>query len=147
MPKGIYPRTKKHRAKLSAALQGIVRSIETKAKMSVAKIGNQNGLGHRHTDEARAKIGDAKIGKNHWNWQGGISFDYGPDWEQQKQLALERDKHTCQNCTVTKEELNQEPDVHHKIPYRDTQDNNLENLVCLCRSCHSRTERRFREVS
>lgn len=32
---------------------------ETKAKMAKSKIGNQYGLGYRHTDEARKKISDA----------------------------------------------------------------------------------------
>lgn len=45
---------------------GAVRSIESRAKMSQAQLGNKKSLGKRLSKEARDKIAVAKIG-NQWN--------------------------------------------------------------------------------
>lgn len=64
---------------------------------------------------------------------------YGPDWPTQKQLARERDNHTCQNCG--KQQQRPALDVHHMVrrgafgsDYETA--NALENLITLCRRCH-----------
>ena len=49
------------RAKLSEAAKNC--SPETRAKLSEAKKGNQNRLGHKHSDEAKAKMSEAGKGK------------------------------------------------------------------------------------
>lgn len=64
-------------------------------------------------------------------------MNYGPGWKQQKQKARERDK-VCRHCGKTPEENGRALDVHHINPYRYSGDNRLENLICLCRSCHMR---------
>ena len=68
--------------------------------------------------------------------------NYGPEWPQQRAIALTRDKHTCRVCG-TRSDM-QSLHVHHKIPFRafDTpwQANRLENLVTLCPACHQRAE-------
>jgi len=65
--------------------------------------------------------------------------DYGPNWQQQRQLALARDGHRCRTCTA--EGLLH---VHHIRPFREytsyRQANQLDNLVTLCPSCHRRAE-------
>lgn len=80
-------------------------------------------------------------GENAPHWKGGARhIDYGPDWRKQHQLALERDRHACRVCGISCEEIGQEPDVHHIIPFKTSSDNRLDNLVCLCRTHHTEVE-------
>jgi DEAD/DEAH box helicase domain-containing protein len=66
--------------------------------------------------------------------------NYGPNWQQQRKLALERDHHTCQVCGRTDTVL----EVHHKTPFRAFKDyvqaNQVDNLISLCPGCHRRAE-------
>jgi DEAD/DEAH box helicase domain-containing protein len=73
--------------------------------------------------------------------------DYGPDWQQQRQLALARDDYRCRTCGASEGTLH----VHHIRPFRDyaylpgendhyRQANQLDNLVTLCPACHRRAE-------
>ncbi|GGL61787.1 HNH endonuclease [Halocalculus aciditolerans] len=70
---------------------------------------------------------------------------YSGRWREARRKTLERDDHACQNCGSARDELGQEPDVHHLTPVRefdDPQDSHvLSNLVSLCRSCHMKVER------
>lgn len=59
-------------------------------------------------------------------------------WRVQRQLAWERDKFTCQDCGKKKDGW--KPDCHHIIPYRLSLSHDLENLKCLCQSCHKKAE-------
>jgi HNH endonuclease len=72
-------------------------------------------------------------GKNHFNWQGGTSFEpYTIDWtETLKRSIRERDKYICRLC-------NQYGKIVHHIDY-DKQNCNPTNLVTLCRNCHTKT--------
>jgi DEAD/DEAH box helicase domain-containing protein len=76
--------------------------------------------------------------------------DRGPDWEQQRSLARERDGYRCRHCGAP-ERPDRSHDVHHIQPFRTfgyvrgTNDhylvaNRLENLVTLCTSCHRAVE-------
>ncbi len=75
--------------------------------------------------------------------------DYGPNWAQQRQLALERDNHRCRTCGASAEEFLLH--IHHIRPFREygyipgrnenyRLANQLDNLVTLCPSCHRRAE-------
>lgn len=71
-------------------------------------------------------------------------LDYGKNWIKQRKKALIRDNYTCQKCGKTAKELGKNPDVHHKKPIRtfskdeiESKANDLDNLITLCRSCHS----------
>ena len=76
--------------------------------------------------------------------------DYGPNWEAQRDAARARDGYHCKQCG-TPELGGRQHDVHHLIPFRSfgyvpglnenyQQANALDNLITLCRACHSRTE-------
>lgn len=76
--------------------------------------------------------------------------DYGPNWQEQRQKALERDGHRCRTCGA-KARPGQGLHIHHIRPFREynyipgeneayIQANELENLVTLCPSCHRRAE-------
>lgn len=83
------------------------------------------------------------VGVSHHQWNGGAQT-YGGAWWATRRQALQRDGHKCRSCGATREELGQEPDVHHIRPVRkfdDPQDaHRLDNVVSLCRSCHRNVE-------
>lgn len=72
-------------------------------------------------------------------WRGGISFEpYLPEFNTElKRFIRERDQFTCQLCGITEELVGQKLDVHH-IDY-DKTNNEVINLISLCKSCHSKT--------
>ncbi|MGB9800111.1 MAG: DEAD/DEAH box helicase [Thermanaerothrix sp.] len=69
--------------------------------------------------------------------------NYGPNWEQQRQLARARDHYTCQQCGAR--ENGNAFHVHHRVPFRrfssPEEANRLENLITLCPRCHRRLEK------
>ena len=81
------------------------------------------------------------------NWANGVNADevYGEGWFRARRAALLRDDYTCTRCGIDREELGQNPDVHHIKPARTFDDrkdaHTLDNLRCLCRSCHIEVER------
>jgi len=80
-------------------------------------------------------------------WKGGHKH-YSPgrhgrdkdglSWKTQRKLAWERDNLICKHCGK-KDELRR-PDVHHILPWPISQSHALDNLLCLCRSCHSKAD-------
>lgn len=143
---------------ISKKLKGQKRTEEQKKNYSkAAKL-------KKHTKESRQKIREANIGKryseetnkkkgakgkNHPyfgvslhgmknpNWQGGISNNpYSLDFNKEfKQFILERDNYICQDprCIGKSKRL-----CCHHIDY-DKNNNNPENLISLCNSCHTKT--------
>lgn len=83
------------------------------------------------------------VGENHHQWEGG-SIAYGQDWWQLRRAALERDDYKCQRCGSNADEIGRNPDVHHIEPVRSYDDpsnaHRLDNVICLCRSCHRHVE-------
>jgi len=83
--------------------------------------------------------------------QGRRPEYYGPNWHQQRRRALLRDHARCVECGLTEPESlrnhHEELSIHHITPFREFVDgdgvdyqaaNSLENLITLCRPCHSR---------
>lgn len=84
-------------------------------------------------------------GREHPSWEGGYKGCYGPSWRKQRREAWERDDYECQICGEGRDEVGRRPDVHHIVPVRywkigkeHKTMNSLDNLICLCRNCHSR---------
>ena len=81
------------------------------------------------------------------NWHDGGDRDqrYGAGWPSARNRALDRDEYTCQRCGASRSVLGRNPDVHHVEPVRTFDDpadaHTLDNLVCLCRTCHLEVER------
>jgi hypothetical protein len=98
---------------------------EVRAKISAKKLGPQNAM-------------YGKFGAANPLWKGGKITYRGAGWHGIKEQARRRDNYTCRRChqPFAKQDL----DVHHIVPYRDTQDNRLENLVTLCKPCHMQVE-------
>lgn len=92
------------------------------------------------------------------NWVGdnnplhtGGPAKYGPNWKEQRAKAWKRDQYRCQRCMRSEAELGEKPAAHHirKIkkfkakydaPEWYERGNRLDNLLCLCRSCHPKWE-------
>ena len=74
-------------------------------------------------------------------WVGGPSTYRGRSWLKARLLAVERDKGTCQGCGKV---VGSSIPVHHVHPFREFETaeaaNQLDNLICLCQSCHMRQE-------
>lgn len=83
-------------------------------------------------------------GQNNKLWKGGPEGIYGSNWSEQRKLALERDNYECQKCGVSNEDCDPALHVHHKIPYREFDDDEkahkLSNLISLCPKCHAQVE-------
>ncbi len=60
-------------------------------------------------------------------------------WERARQMALNRDKHLCQECLKHKR-ITAADTVHHIEPLRKAWGRRLEvkNLVSVCAACHNR---------
>ena len=129
--------SKETREKLSAAHSGKRLSSKTKEKISRSLLGNERSLGYKHTKEARESMSKKRSGSKHPNWQGGRSREpYGEEFGARlKRTIRERDDYTCRLCGLSQE--TPAPHVHH-IDY-DKSNNGLDNLVCLCHRCHSKT--------
>ena len=88
-------------------------------------------------------LSENRVGEDHHQWEGG-DIDYGQAWWSVRRKARERDDHRCQRCGKTRAEIGREPDVHHIEPVREFDDpaeaHRLDNVVCLCRSCHRTVE-------
>ncbi len=138
-------------------MYGKKQTQETRQKIKTSltgRTGKQSPLfGKKKSEEHNRKNSESHKGKQlgdknfffgkkfirelNGNWQGGISFlPYAPEFNKPlKQSILERDNYICQcpDCKQKSDKLA----VHH-IDY-DKQNNNPENLITLCPSCHSKT--------
>lgn len=79
------------------------------------------------------------VGSKNGRWLGGKSFEpYGIEFNRRLRKEIrKRDDFTCQKCGKTEKELNCRLAVHH-IDY-NKKNNNPNNLISLCSSCHSIT--------
>ena len=114
MPKKGYKQTKEHRINMSKALKGKVSK-----------------------NHARYWLG--KKGENHPRWKGGgagVHPEILKRFGRNPKEIFDRDNYQCQECG-NKDDLT----IHHidrngrnsKNP-----NNDIDNLITLCRSCHSR---------
>lgn len=90
-------------------------------------------------------------GKDNPAWRGGYEWNYGPNWDEQRTKALERDDHECQRCGKEADDMRRSPDIHHRKRlgwFREEYDapewyqkgNALNNLITLCPQCHGKIE-------
>lgn len=105
------------------------------------------------TDCASEWFGEEYSGQNSPRWRGGYEEYYGPNWRRQRRRAIIRDQARCSDCGLTEaesqEQFGEQLSVHHIAPVREyidgdkldhEQANRLQNLVTLCRPCHSARE-------
>jgi len=97
----------------------------------------QKGIPSWNKGKSMVHGGTFKKGEKHFNWQGGISKYPSEFSKKLKHLIRKRDAYTCKECGYTQKQLNYSLSVHH-IDY-DKNNNELSNLISLCRSCHAQT--------
>jgi hypothetical protein len=142
--------SEKTRRKISEANRRRKQTEETRRKISENHRGNKNPMfgikgnknplfGRHLSEDAKRKIGDANRGEKSFNWLGGISFEpYGITFNRKlKEQIRQRDNYECQECHTTQEQAGYNLPVHH-IDY-NKKNNAHENLITLCKSCHSQT--------
>lgn len=132
--------SKEHKRKIGASLKGhkgwskgMKLSESTRKKMSLSR------MGRTFSQESIEKMRVAQLGKKAHNWQGGKSFEpYPPEFNNKlKYFIRKKNNFTCQECNYTEEQLGYILSIHH-IDY-DKTNNNPNNLMALCKSCHSKT--------
>jgi 5-methylcytosine-specific restriction protein A len=72
-------------------------------------------------------------------WRGSPeSRGYDADWRRVRKIALQRDRHLCQDCLAQKR-LTPATEVHHEVPIDVDPSRRLDltNLRSLCKPCHS----------
>jgi hypothetical protein len=102
-----------------------------------SKFGVDNPCYGKHpSTETRLKMSKAKEGRTGAltsNWKGGISkHPYSKEFTDNiRKIVRDRDNHTCQIC-------GDKGNCVHHIDY-NKQNNNLFNLISLCKKCHGKT--------
>lgn len=77
-------------------------------------------------------------GENSPRWNGGTTKRAQkrvskPEWKELRKIIYERDNWTCQRC---KKKVHKGIQCHHKNPWETSHNNDVDNLVTLCTSCH-----------
>ncbi len=151
MPKKGYEPTKEHRRLNSITKRGSrnpmkrkeVRKKQSETRKRLFKEGKikptKYWKGKKHTKEYKRKMSLSLSGEKNPMWKGGLSKEeYTINWTNTLKLSiLERDRYKCRICRKHQVELNEKLCVHH-IDY-NKKNCNPENLITLCRSCHTKT--------
>jgi len=115
---------------------GMHHSVNARKKISESKIGKKRKA---FSYETRKRMGESKYGENNPQWQGGISnYQYSNEWTRSlREKVRIRDFNYCQFCGIIQECLSYKLSVHH-IDY-DKENCSDNNLISLCRICHTKT--------
>ena len=114
--------------------QGKKNSLKSRAASQKAiERAWKSNIGRKHTEEFRFN----RSGERCHFWNGGTSYEpYKVDWTKTLRRSIrERDKYICQMCEKP------QGDITHCIHHIDYNKNNCnpDNLVTLCRPCHTKT--------
>ena len=122
--------------RISDGNKGKKRTEEARKKMSKNNVGMK---GKKHSEETKEKMRKAQCREKHSQWRGGSNqMQYGIEFNNNlREIIRERGNHTCQECKYPQEQLSQKLSIHH-IDY-DKKNNNMDNLISLCLSCHTKT--------
>lgn len=150
-----YDRTPEHRQRMSATLTGKPKDYPTGGSLPgvAAKIqaawspekreqARLRGLQFAQDPEWRLKIAYSVAGPNNPRWEDGRAvLPYTPGFASKvRQLVRERDGNRCQSCGSTEHLC-----VHHRDFEKTNHD--LDNLILLCRKCHTREHRQHERQS
>ena len=172
MPKGVFPRSEAYKQKLrekghgkwnigkkhseewkrniglgnKGKNLGRKTSLETKKKLSLARLGNKNNLGHKHSLETRIRMGLSRSGDRNPLWKGGItplnhklrtSFEYKL-W---RESVFKRDNYTCIFCGDNKGGNLEADHIKRWCDYPELRFA-IDNGRTLCHDCHIKVHRK-----
>ena len=96
---------------------------------------------NKHKLCSKECMGIYNSGENNFLWKGGKSFEiYPKEWQKIRNIIRRRDNHTCMICGIKEQYLKQKLCVHHLDENKQNIQKN--NLISLCRQCHTRIHRR-----
>ena len=139
--------SEKTREKISVGNLGKKISDEAREKTRIGNLGNTNGLGYKHTYEARILMSCIKLGISRDEWDGFGSV-YCELWcEELREYIRDKYNRICFICGKTEEENGVKLSVHHIDYNKDCGCDGTEcRLVPLCISCHGKTTSGDREM-
>lgn len=130
-------RSEETRSKLRKARKNRITKESAKIKLRNRKFSEETRQKMHNTAIKINKKPPIMRGEKNPNWLGGKSFEpYTAEFSKDLKLNIkQRDIYTCQLCdrTLTSDKLN----IHH-IDY-SKKNNNFNNLVTLCKKCHTKT--------
>lgn len=102
----------------------------------------------KHGIDARDPIDAVPRGEDHPDWDGGHTIEYGGEWIQQREKAIQRDGEACRRCGLSREKAREESGrdlhVHHIRKLKEFDDisegHKLSNLLTVCQPCHDAIE-------
>lgn len=149
---GYIYRTKKYTIWNKGLTKETNKSVAKQAKQMIGREPWCKGIrgkshwmyGKKHTKETRLKMSKAHMGKNHWNWQGGITNAVHRLRQQMKskewrKKVLDKYNHTCQKCG-SRERLQ----CHHIKSFRESENLRYEvsNGIVFCIKCHAKLHKK-----
>lgn len=108
--------------------QARAKQVITAEHRAAIAAGNR---GKRKSPEHVAKT----AGPNHYRWKGGTTRNLSRrEWRELRAIVIERDQNRCRWCCRDGITLI----AHHVIAFDEDGPDSLENLIAVCRSCHTR---------
>ncbi len=115
-------------------------SEQTRRKLSLVRLGNQNARGSKRSDDFKRAVGDRHRGEKNHKWKGGVSRNKQGNVEYRKwrSMLFERDNWTCQTCRLRGCYL----EAHHIKSWANYPGlrYDIDNGVTLCVDCHKLTD-------
>ena len=111
----------------------VCRECKGRAQLSIS---GPNSVGAQAWKDEPRRISSKNFDKNGLHWYG--SAQNGGPIKGQRRLAAERDNHRCRvpGCKSYTPRV----EVHHKVPFKISEDHRLVNLITLCRDHHLKVE-------
>ena len=127
------------KARISRATKGKKRSFVT--RLSLSRIIKEKWQDPNYREKMVQHLRSIrKCGPLHHAWKGGISHKpYPPQFTRRLRDSIrKRDQYRCQWCGTAQSELQRRLHVHHRDSNKEN--NNLDNLISLCYSCHHKKD-------
>lgn len=122
----------------STGMTGRKHSEETKQKMRLKALGNQNAKGQKISDAHKKLLSELKQGQKNPNWKGGIyvtnnAIRRSPQYKRWQKEIYSRDSFTCQICGSVGKKLR----ANHIKKFSDFPELRFEvtNGITICESC------------
>ena len=119
-------------------MTGKKHTFETRKKMSLKAIGNQNAKGVVISDKHKSILSKLKMGENNPNWKGGIyltnnTLRRSPQYKRWQKSIYKRDNYECQICGIKGVNLR----ANHIKKFSDYPDLRFisNNGITICQNC------------